>query len=377
MAKRHNGDPKLVARFGRLDAATIHRLLENEIYTGTLVFGKTATDVIDDRRVIQQLPEERWTRVPGFCAALVARQVFDAVAHQRRQRGEAMRAARQRKQQGADKLIKPVSAGLSLKYPLTGLVRCGDCGGSMRPNSSGRTSKIGRRYTYYRCPGFLCGRCGNDVSVPEDWLRSAVIAKVRTRLFPPPARQGRDSAPGLEVPAWLPELMDEVQRYWADLRSTDYDQRPALQKERDRLMEDMSGWTQSLAKPGLPHTVRSHLEAHLEDAQARVQETNQELLAIAGQEQQLAQLLDLQAVVDCLGRLECALGLTNPTTLNVELSQHIDRIEVHRDRRIVLRTCRLGIFEGVEVLISGSNGQDRRADQNGDSKRGTLDVVTP
>ena len=56
----------------------------------------------------------------------------------------------------------------------------------MRPMPSGRRSKAGKSYTYYACPVASVGACVNKTYVPEAWLREAIVARLRARLFPRP-----------------------------------------------------------------------------------------------------------------------------------------------------------------------------------------------
>jgi hypothetical protein len=60
----------------------------------------------------------------------------------------------------------------------------------------------------------------------------------------------------------------------------------------------------------------------------------------------VAEVLDPKAVVDRLRRLDKVLAGGNPSDINVELSRHIDSILVHPDSNVIMRTNRLGIFEG-------------------------------
>ena len=76
---------------------------------------------------------------------------------------------------------------MTLKYLLTGLVRCGHCKRAMNPSSSApyiTKSGEAKRYTAYSCPGSVAGVCQNSTRVPEEWLREVVIDTTRERLFP-------------------------------------------------------------------------------------------------------------------------------------------------------------------------------------------------
>ena len=129
--------------------------------------------------------------VEVFCEPLVPKDVWEAVQRVRRERGRRIKQARQKQRDASGKRLRPVAPGIVLKYPLTGLVRCGECGASMRPTSSGTKSAAGKRYVYYTCPSHASGSCLNGVYLPENWLRSKVIAALRRRLFPPPADGGQ------------------------------------------------------------------------------------------------------------------------------------------------------------------------------------------
>ena len=74
-----------------------------------------------------------------------------------------------------------------MKYLLSGLVYCGECGLRMTVSSSSSyITKYGeaKRYTSYVCPGYLDGHCPNGTRVSEEWLRAVVVGKIRERLFP-------------------------------------------------------------------------------------------------------------------------------------------------------------------------------------------------
>ncbi len=142
---------------------------------------------MDDTRVVERNVEADMTRVSDFCEPLVSRELWDNVQAVRQARRESLAASRQKKNGEGEKLLAPRAPGLALKYLLTGLVRCGHCGRSMTPSPSPTyITKDGeeRRYTSYVCPGYIARICPNDKRVPEEWLRTTVIAQIRARLFP-------------------------------------------------------------------------------------------------------------------------------------------------------------------------------------------------
>ncbi len=347
-AKHFNSDPEFIRKVGHIDASTICRILDNEIYKGILVFGRVSTDVVDDRKVIRKNPEDEIIRVENFCEPLIPSEIWEEVNRLRREAGRKISEARRRKSASNGKLLQPTAPGFVLRYPLTGLVRCESCGASMRPNSSGSVSKSGRRYVYYMCPGHPSGSCMNTVRVPEDWLRKVVISTIRKRLLPPPP----DGSETAAIPTWFSEVFEEVQAAWIESRCAQIDPSPRLETECDDLQKKIDGWIQSLSRPDLNPDVRRLIESQVADATARQTEIKHELDQLDISDQNLADTIKPERVQDALHRLTEVLACANPNAMNAELALHIDRILVHPDRRVVMHTCRLGAFDGlVEILI--------------------------
>ena len=186
IAKSLQKDARIPKELKPFFSSTIGAWLDNEIYCGTLVWGKNCTGIVDDARVLQPLPKSEWERIPDFCEPIVAQDFWDRVQQLRRQRGQNSRRSRKAKRRQSDSPTGPSAHGIALKYMLTGLVRCAHCRRAMTPSSSQHyTTKSGeeRHYLYYVCPGFADGLCDNGRSIPEKWLREKVVELVRQRLF--------------------------------------------------------------------------------------------------------------------------------------------------------------------------------------------------
>ncbi len=180
LTKYLNGCDDIPEKFKPFNGATVGRWLDQELYYGDFYWPKNCTGIVSDVRRVEANPDEEITHVSEFCPPIVDRDIWDtvqSVRNERRRRTKAQRA-------NDEKLIEPLVPGVSLKYLLTGLVRCGFCGASMRPSMSGRTSKSGKTYCYYVCPRSIDGNCENKQSVPEEWLRNLVVERIRTQLFP-------------------------------------------------------------------------------------------------------------------------------------------------------------------------------------------------
>lgn len=180
-----NADSRIPQDLKPLKASTIAYILENQIYMGEFVWGKTAKDIVDDVYKVESQPVELWERLPDFCEPLVSREDWLQVESLRLARAKLAKQAAQAatRRIGIPGLHSP---GIALKYPLTGLVRCQLCKRSMTPSSSSpfvKQSGEVKRYVAYACPAHSSGLCSNGTRIPEDWLRATITQLIRMRLF--------------------------------------------------------------------------------------------------------------------------------------------------------------------------------------------------
>lgn len=183
-----NAHPDIPSKFKKFHAATVGDRLMNSLYKGVLSWNELSTGIIDDVRVVHENPPEELLVIPDFCPPIVAPEIWDAVNQLRRARADVLAAAQSKGKVDEKQLAVP-ARGLTLRYLLTGLVRCGRCGLAMNPSSSPiyvTKAGIKRRYVQYVCPRYLARICPNQIRVPEDWLRKIVIDTLQQRLFPPP-----------------------------------------------------------------------------------------------------------------------------------------------------------------------------------------------
>ncbi len=90
--------------------------------------------------------------------------------------------------------------------------------------------------------------------------------------------------------------------------------------------------------------MREVIESQLQAATERQQEIQAELNSMKYEATCAEDLVRPEHVLDGLNRLADVLAANNPTRGNLELSLHIDRIVCFRDRRVTLRTCKLGVM---------------------------------
>lgn len=171
---------------------TVNRWLSHEIYLGILVWERVATDMIDDRRVRQRNDPSDFIRDEHFCERLVDQRIWEKVQELRQRRAQRNADNRAGRRQTGGKTIVATAPGIALKYPLSGLVRCGHCGRAMAASSTAiYATKTGdkRRYAAYICPGYSSGTCHNRRRIPEPWLRKEVLCLLARRLFGEPSKK--------------------------------------------------------------------------------------------------------------------------------------------------------------------------------------------
>lgn len=107
-------------------ASSIRTILENPVYLGKVVFGRSKTKGFFDKRRVET-DESEWIIVDNTHEALVTQELWDTV-HQ------MMRAKRRENASGE-------------VQPFAGLVKCADCGSSLNASYDKRKG----RYTGFSC----------------------------------------------------------------------------------------------------------------------------------------------------------------------------------------------------------------------------------
>ncbi len=186
LAEFLNAHPQVVATGRQFYGSTVGSMLEQTLYKGLMVWPKVETDIIADRRVIQPVTDENEIlRLENWCPSIVPAELFDDVFAVRKERGEVLKA--QRRQKGdLEKQLLPPAPGMTVRYPLAGLVFCELCGAVMTVSSSGsytRADGTVSNYGGYVCPRARSGMCDNKVRISEEWLRSFVFQTLLSRLF--------------------------------------------------------------------------------------------------------------------------------------------------------------------------------------------------
>jgi hypothetical protein len=162
-------------------------------------------------------------------------------------------------------------------------------------------------------------------------------------------------------------LIAEVRTELTGRLEQDQDRRPMLEKEAKGIDSKVAGWTETLSKSDLSSLVRTQVEHQFSIALRRKQEIEVELEMLTHGTKHVDTVLAPKAAIDRLQRLDEVLAGSNPSDINVELSLHIESILVHPDGTVVMRTNRLGIFEGASQILAGdSEDIDVLTDANDD-----------
>ena len=137
----------------------VTRILTNEIYTGVLVQGKVGTPNYKIKKIMPR-DEADWIRVEGVIPVIVDRDVFDSVQ---------MILAK-------DIRIAPEEDAV---YPLSGFVKCADCGQNMVRKSY---NAGGKAYSYFICSTRKAGKGCSTHSISEEKLTDVVLQMVSKQI---------------------------------------------------------------------------------------------------------------------------------------------------------------------------------------------------
>ncbi|MBO5146057.1 MAG: recombinase family protein [Lachnospiraceae bacterium] len=115
---------------------SVKQILMNEVYTGTLVQGKTVHKRLLDKHTTQ-MPKEDWIRVEGTHEAIVSKEDWEI----------------------AQSMMSNIRRDTTKPDEITifkGILKCGDCRHAMRKKWDNYNAKCGKRhrYLYYNCGTF-------------------------------------------------------------------------------------------------------------------------------------------------------------------------------------------------------------------------------
>lgn len=333
VARALNRDPSVPEELKPVHPNTVARFFENKLYKGVYEWGRSSADYEDDVRVVEPNPEDEWLVVEDYCEPLIPTEVFDRVHTQH--------LARCRPSEEADEQGEPCShAGIALKYPLAGLVRCQCCGRAMVA-----TKRKQDKDAIYRCPYVYSEGCSNRVAVPETWLRSEVMRLLVARLLLPnepcPDSISREM---LLNSATFPEFLALVQAMLRDFESAQPTTTQALLAEREDLQKKQNGVINSMRDPDLHSELRTRLNEDYAGFSRRISEIDG-ILSRQGTVRSICEAAcDPQKVAEKLRNIANVLMGQNVALANLEFARVLDRITVGDAGTVVVRMSKFAFL---------------------------------
>ena len=140
-------------------SVSVRRILENEVYVGTLVQGRHSTPNHKIKKIVDK-PEEEWIRIEDSHEPIISKREFAIV----------------QRLLGMDTRTSPNEDEV---YVLSGLAVCGDCGAPMIKRNVPAGGKV---YSYYICSKNAATKeCGTH-RIPKEKLESIVFEVLRTHI---------------------------------------------------------------------------------------------------------------------------------------------------------------------------------------------------
>lgn len=138
---------------------SVRRILENEVYVGTLIQGRHSTPNHKIKKVMDK-PEEEWVRIEDSHEPVISKRDFAIV----------------QRLLGMDTRTSPNEGEV---YVLSGLAVCADCGAPMIKRNVPAGGKV---YSYYICSNNAATKeCGTH-RIPKDKLEKLVLDVLQTHI---------------------------------------------------------------------------------------------------------------------------------------------------------------------------------------------------
>lgn len=339
-----------------LQDTTIARILRNPIYIGRMEYGKQSREEDGDAFFLEDNDEGEWEVNEAFCEGIIDREVWNRVQAliERRKRPSPADT-----DDGTESMADPGS-GVALKYPLSGLVVCANCGRAMVAGSSApytTTSGEIHEYVYYGCPGTHSRICDNRTTIPEPQLRKSVIQLVLKRLFLGDIICSRE----IDASSLASQIMknpdfhsfiDSVSSMLLEYQPDGVAARDGLIRTRDELQSLCDGWLRTLGDPSIGHALRTAVQTQFDQASTERDRINTILSSEQVELERLQTLASPSHVAMRLAQLWEIIGSDHASLMNVTLAEHIDVIRCFPNRMVEVRFCRLGALTDPGDLTS-------------------------
>lgn len=351
-----NRDDRLSSCGVILQLATVDRILRNPIYIGHMAYGKQTREADGDILYLDDTDPSEWEVNESFCQGIVDRDVWNRV--------QAMIERRKRPGASEEDEVAPQmsgpGSGVALKYPLSGLVVCPECGRAMVPSSTQPYETASgeiHEYVYYVCPITRSGLCDNRTTISEPRLREQVMSLVVERCFIGNLAEDSDADNSQRVSQIMrnPEFSSFVESVSQRLLENQPDgdaTRQALIRRRDELERNCDGWLMTLGDQTIGHALRTSVQMRFDRASSEMDQINATLSSEQIELGELQLLASPLNVATRLAQLSQIIASDHATVMNLALAEHIDEIRCYPDRTVTVRFCHLGALTDSAGLAS-------------------------
>ncbi len=314
----------------------VRSILLNTVYVGDMVFGvRTFYRTPDGQRRYRLNPEDQRVVRAGAHPALIDRETFERV--------QAIIGRRR----GTRSMLGPVRSEGRTRHLLSGILRCGVCGGQMIARAStGRPDKDGsrRKYRYYVC-GHRARRgptvCSNAFSLTIEEVDRWVLDTVDSYVL--------DEKAIAFVETERRRILEEAIEARLRTESAAHEELRKIEKEIANLIEGL--------KAGLP---AGAIRGELERLEERKRELRGQVAAVENLQSLLHERLDRQLAANRLRRSREVLGSENAFLVREELAKHILEMTAAADGSVRLVTRKHSLFGDLERVLGSDFGEGKK-----------------
>jgi hypothetical protein len=153
----------------------IRAMLKRELYKGEIIWNRSKFEKVPEtnKRRRKTRDESEWIRLQRPDLAIVSTELWARVQERFRVFGGTHKSAR---------LRGLLSRGLTSRYPFSGLLKCGECGGNLIVATGGGT----HRHPKYVCRNYFNLRtCRNSIYIRREVLEERLLGRIQSELLKP------------------------------------------------------------------------------------------------------------------------------------------------------------------------------------------------
>lgn len=297
-------------------AVAIYRILKNEMYTGTLIQGKTTTPNYKVKKTILK-DETDWVRTTEAHEAIITPAQFDLVQ-------KLMR----------DDTRSPV--GADGVHPFSGKVFCADCGSAMVR----KVSRCGdHEYAYFICGGYKNDKstCSSH-SIREDLITETVLAVIQAQIaFALDMDKAMSRVKGL---SWENREIEKIDA------KIDF-QNEVIENNRHLKVSLYEDYHNSFV-------TRDEYESYKREFDAKISEASETIMRLSSERNSvMGGLTEQQGWLSQFRQYENITELTRRVVVSL-----IDRVFVHEDKGIEVSLMHKDQFDAIAEFLDAQREQE-------------------